>query len=227
MGAGDQRFGRQRVVGRELDAARAARHVTEASGNDGDVVGVLVLEDPQLGGPIRLEVAVPVEMVRLQVEQYRDPGPEAVDVLELEARELADDPLVRGDVADELAERSADVPGGAGAEHRAEQLGRRRLAVRPGHADDRVREQSRRQLDLTPDGDPPLARRHDERRFARNAGALDQHLDAVEQGEILVVAERPVRRHDLGTTRLERGLRGPARARQPEDEDSLQSRNWR
>ena len=132
-----------------------------------------------------------------------------------------------GDVADELAERGADVPGGAGAEHRAEQLGRRRLAVRAGDADDRVREQSRRQLDLAPDGDPALARRHDERRLARHARALDQHLDAVEQGEILVVAERPVGRDDLGAARLERGLRGPARAREPEHEDALHSRNWR
>ena len=67
----------------------------------------------------------------------------------------------------------------------------------------------------------------DERRLARHAGALDEHVDAVEQGEILVVAERPVRRDDLGPARLERGLRGPARAREPEDERPLQSRNWR
>ena len=188
---------------------------------------VLVLEDPQLGGPVRVEVAVPVEMVGLQVEQHRDPGPEAVDVLELEARELADDPVVRRDVADELAERSADVPGGTRAEHRAEQLGRRRLAVRARHADDRVREQPRRQLDLAPDGDPTLARRHDERRFARNAGALDQHVDAVEQGEILVVAERPVRRRRPPSHPPRARPARPARAREAEDERPLQSLNWR
>ena len=67
----------------------------------------------------------------------------------------------------------------------------------------------------------------DERRLARHAGALDEHVDAVEQGEILVVAERPVGGHDLRPARLERGLRRPPRAREPEDERPPHSRNWR
>ena len=130
-------------------------------------------------------------------------------------------------VADELAQRRADVAGGARAEHRAEQLGRRRLPVRAGDAEDRVRQQPRRQLDLAPDRDPPLARGRDERRLARHARALDEHLDAVEQGEILVVAERPVGGDDLRPTRLERGLRRPPRAREAEDERPLHKRNSR
>ena len=64
-------------------------------------------------------------------------------------------------------------------------------------------------------------------RLARNARALDEHLDAVEQGEIVVVAKRPVGGDDLRPARLERGLRRPARAREPEDERPPQSRNWR
>ena len=174
-----------------------------------------------------LTLAIRGTDVRLEVQEDGDPRPKTVDVLELEARELADDPLVGCGLADELAQRRAHVAGGAGSEHRAEQLSRRRLPVRPGDAEDRIREQPRRQLDLAPDGDSARARGGHERRLAGDSWALDEHVDAVEQGEILVVAERPVRRHDLGTTRLERGLRGPARARQPENEDSLQSRNWR
>ena len=46
----------------------------------------------------------------------------------------------------------------AGAEDRAEQLGRRRLAVRAGDAEDRVREEPRAELDLAPHGDAARAR---------------------------------------------------------------------
>ena len=61
--ARDQRLGRQLVVRGELDAARSAGDRPEAARHDRDVVRVLVLEDPQLRGPVRLEVAVPVEVV--------------------------------------------------------------------------------------------------------------------------------------------------------------------
>ena len=47
--AGDERFGRERVVGRELDSPARAGNGAEPAWHDGDVVGLLVLEDPQLG----------------------------------------------------------------------------------------------------------------------------------------------------------------------------------
>src|SRR4051812_44203257 len=84
VGAGDARFGGQRVVARELDRPRdpeAARRNLRAG----------ALEDAQLRVAVRLEGAVTVEMVRLEVEQHRDVAGERLDVLELEARELADD----------------------------------------------------------------------------------------------------------------------------------------
>jgi len=81
---------------------------------------------------------VPVEVVGLEVEEDADPEVQLVDVLELEGRELADDPVggARG------AERRADVPGDddvapGGAEDRAEELAGRRLAVRARDPDDR------------------------------------------------------------------------------------------
>ena len=66
-----------------------------------------------------------------------------------------------------------------------EQLARRRLAVRPGDAEDRVRKQPRAELDLAPDGYPPRSRGHDERRFAWYPWALDHSLDGVEQSLLL------------------------------------------
>ncbi len=150
---------------------------------------------------------MPVEVVRLEVEEDRDAGPQLVDVLELEARELADDPLLGLDLADQLAQRRADVPGRLRAEHRAEQLGRGRLPVRAGHAHDRVLQVARGELDLAPDRDPALARCDDERRLAGDTWALDEHVDAVEESEVGVVAERPVGGDHLHPVRFERRLR--------------------
>ena len=83
------------VVGGELDASARARHLAEPARHDRGVLRDLVLEDPELRVAVRLEAAVAVEVVGLEVEQHGDARPELVDVLELEARELADDPRVR------------------------------------------------------------------------------------------------------------------------------------
>ena len=71
MLAGDGRLGRQLVLERELDPPGLARDRAEAAWDDGDVLGGLVLEDPELGGAVVLEGPVPVEVVRRQVEQDR------------------------------------------------------------------------------------------------------------------------------------------------------------
>ena len=132
-------------------------------------------------------------------------------------------------LSDELAQSACRrCPAVRRAEHRAEQLGRRRLPVRAGDADERVRQQREpRARSRSRPGSHARARRH-ERRLARHAGALDEHVDAVEQAEVGVVAERPVGRDDLHAARLERRLRRPPGARQPEHErpphDSRNSR---
>ena len=64
-------------------ARRPARHDRRAR----------ALEDAQLRGAVGVERAVAVEVVRLEVEQHGDVAGELVHVLELEARELADDPV--------------------------------------------------------------------------------------------------------------------------------------
>ena len=58
---------RQRVVGFEVGAASLAGNGTEAARHDGDVPELLVLEDAELRGGVRLERAVAVEMVRFQI----------------------------------------------------------------------------------------------------------------------------------------------------------------
>jgi hypothetical protein len=229
---GDPRLRRQRVFGRELDAPRRSR-VAEASRHDGGVVGALVLEDAQLRVAVRLEAPVTVEVIRLQVQEHGDARTELDDVLELEAGELADDPLIGGDLAVELGQRPADVPGHRRAQHRPEQLARGRLAVRPGDAEDRVRQQARAELDLAPDRYAPLSRSGDEGRLAGHSGALDQHVHSLQQRGLLrsqvnfdtrrlepprVDVRRAVDTDHLLPAAGQRERRRLPRAREPEDE---------
>ena len=85
--AGHARLRRQRVVARELDARQP-----EAAGHDRRL---RPLEDAELRVAVRVERAVAVEVVRLEVQQHRDLARELVDVLELEGGQLADDPVRR------------------------------------------------------------------------------------------------------------------------------------
>ena len=170
---------------------------------------------------------MPVEVVGLEVQQHRDLAGELVHVLELEARQLADDERARLDLAVELGQRAADVPRRRRVEDRAEQLGGRRLAVRAGHADEPRLQQAVAELDLAPDRHASALGLGDERRLARDAGALDQHLDPVEQREVAVVAELAVGRGHLHPAPLERRDRRLAGAREPEHEHPLRQRAQR
>ena len=208
--ARDERLGRQRIVGRELDAVEPepARHDLRAR----------ALEDAQLRVAVRLEGPVPVEVIGLEVEQHRDIARELVHVLELEARELADDGRARLDLLGDVGERAADVAGdldaAAGrAQDRAEQLGRRRLPVRAGHADQRVAvQQPVAELDLAPDRDAARTRSRGERRLGRHPGALHDELDTLQQRLLL----RSGTNFDAGLGEPARvGNRRPGRPRRP------------
>src|SRR2546430_3748481 len=90
---------------------------------------------------------MPVEMVGDEVEENRDPRTEPVDVLELEARELADDPGVLVECSVEARQRAPDVAGDGdgpfrGPEHGPKQLARRRLPIRAGDPDQWVPQQA-------------------------------------------------------------------------------------
>ena len=162
---GDQRLGGERVVSCEHDPPGGARDRAEPAWYDGHVVVGLMCEHAQLRGRVRVERAMPVDVVGLQVEQHRDARSQCLHVLELERRQLADDPGVGLDGADERGERMTDVARHRSrparcVEDRAEQRGRRRLSVRSGDADQRVGQQPGAELDLRDDADAArLARR--------------------------------------------------------------------
>jgi hypothetical protein len=119
-------------------------------------------------------------MIGLEVEEDRDAGLEFVDVLELEARQLADDPVVFADLPVQVGERAAHVAGDRGLEHRAEKLARRRLAVGAGDADQAAGQEPVAELDLAPDRDLARASSRQERGISRHARALDDEFDIIE-----------------------------------------------
>ena len=189
-------------AGPEADAARAAAEVldAEAERRDGDVVVALVGEHAQLGRAVGLEGAVAVEVVGSDVEQHGALGREGRGVLELERGDLADDDGLGGERVDERAERRADVAGHGHGQARlavdvADELGRRRLAVRSRDGDELVGHQAPGELDLAEHGDPALAGQGDDRRLGRHAGRLDDRarvleLDDAVASQLAIAAHR-------------------------------------
>jgi hypothetical protein len=234
--AGEQRLGRKRIGGRELDSASQTGDRAPGSRHHSDVVVALVLEEAQLRGTVRLERPVTIEVVGFEVDEHRNARAELVDVLELEARELADDPGTGRDAGVEVAELALllvagqdELPPGR-LEDRAEQPGRRRLPVRSGNSEDRVAEQPVAELDLAPDEDPAPARLGDERVLAGHARALDQQLHAVERRVVFGHRALPGLSVDRGhghAVPLERVGGRPAGPPQPEHEGRPRQRNQR
>jgi hypothetical protein len=220
VSARDPRLGRQRVVGGELEPPRGARHGAEAARDDRHVTRALLRERPELRRGVCVERAVTVDVVRLEVREHCDARSQGVDVLELERRQLADDPGTVVDGADEPAQRAPDVarnldgPRG-GLEHGTQECRRRRLPVRPRDPDERVHEQPRAELDLRDHRHVASPGRLHRRRSSRDAGALDDEADALEQR--IVPTSRGARPGvDIGAvdrspTRRGRRLRRPAR----------------
>ena len=100
---------------------------------------------------------------------------EDLHVVELEDADLADDPGVGLDAADERAERATDVSrdrnrASAGAQDLPEERRGGRLPVRSGDGEDRVRQEPRAELELVPDGNAARASARDQRRVARDPG---------------------------------------------------------
>ncbi len=91
--ARDERLGGKLVVDARSSTRRAAPG-TEPNPRGTTAVSSApcALEDAELRVRVRLERAVPVEVVGLEVEQDGDARTQRLDVLELERRELAHDP---------------------------------------------------------------------------------------------------------------------------------------
>jgi hypothetical protein len=163
-------------------------------------------------------------VVSLDVEQHGDPRGEGLDVLELEARELADDQRAGLHLAVEGAEGEADVPGGGCAGDLREQGGRRRLPLGPGDSEDGVGEDAEAKLDVAPDRDRAGKGGGGERGLVRDAAALDDDVDARKQLKVFVVAEPPVGLDDVDPPAAKSRRRGRALPREAEDERSLRER---
>ena len=99
--------------------------------------------------------------------------------------------------------------------HVAEQLGRRRLAVRPGDRDDLVGQQAPAELELAEHREAAGARGGDDRRLARHPGALAHGAHAAR------CAEAVGRRVDRDAERLELGCDRVADGRGVDADDLL------
>ena len=171
---------------------RRERHARSAAGrrepgrHHGERLRRLGGEDPQLRVAVGLEAAVAVEVVGCEVEQHGGVRRELERVLELERRGLEHDHGRVVERAGQRRQRRADVPRHGDGHARlavdlADQLRRRRLPVRTGDRDHRVRQQPPPELELAEHDHPALARGADDRGLLRHAGALDERLDAREQ----------------------------------------------
>ena len=146
----------------------------------GDIFARLMGEYLELCRDIFLVAPVPIEVIGGYVEQQRHPGCERLHRLQLKTRYLRHDkvhggPFLPG-TGRELDKRRPDVSPHedlftTGFEDRAQQRGRRRLPVGPGHRDDRSIEKPEGKLDLTDDPDPLLSRLGQRLHEERHAGA--------------------------------------------------------
>ena len=129
-------------------------------------------------------------MVGLEVEKDRDTWSQLVDVLELEARQLAHDPRIPVERFVEARQGTSDIARNhhrlsCCTKHRPEQLAGRRLPVRAGHADEGISQQTKAELDLAPDRNTARACSRRQRRFSGHARALDEQLDVLQQAFLL------------------------------------------
>jgi hypothetical protein len=100
------------------------------------------------------EVAVTIEMVRRNIEQYGGARPESFDALELEGGNF-EDGEIKG-LADKFEGGEADVAGGTSAKaggsgHRLDESDDGGFSICAGHGDDRNRKRAGAEFDVAPD----------------------------------------------------------------------------
>ncbi len=183
---------------------------------------------------------MPVEVIGGEVQQHRRLGRERERVLELERGDLADDRCARRRrrvrSLCEPAQREPDVSRDPNREVRlavkmADQLHGGRLAVRPRHGDDLVRDHPPRELELAEDRQATLACGSHERCIRRHSGALDERPRTLEHVRAFVAQMHPhacarervgpggtagVNAEDLLVARTERERRGRPGAGEPD-----------
>ena len=155
---------------------------------------LLQLEQSRLGSGVLLEGRVTIEMVRTQIEQHRNVGPEGLNRLQLEGGELQCVPGLRTILVQEIGERPIQVAARTAGHTRSAQdaADHRRdgaLAVGARDADDPAPAESCGQLDLAPDGKIQLARPAQQLDIRPHTGTDDQQIRLV--GQLRRVATGP------------------------------------
>lgn len=200
----------------EADRAAALLHVGLAH----QVLGRLVLRvvhagdgvalvDPALVGDVRLHGAVPVEVVRGQVEHGGGVGAQRGRPVQLVAGQLDREHVVLLLAEDDVEQRDADVADGGGAQpgrlqDRGEHPGGGGLAVgagdrEPGRGCASVQvPQPPGQFDIAPDRHARLGGRREQRLVGPPAGRGDDQLGALGQGVPVAEAHGDALRLKLG-----------------------------
>ena len=133
----------------------------------------LVGEDAILRFRVFVHRVIAVEVVGCDVQQYGDTWFERANRFELERRYLGDDPVALGCAKHFLDQRVTDIAADAHAETAfaqqvADECGRRRLALRTGHGDDRRATEAVGEFDLADHRDVGRVDRPDDRGGRRN-----------------------------------------------------------
>ena len=173
--------------------AEPGRSTPRSDGTTATASGPLPAERVQLRLAVRDERAVAVEVVGREVEQHAPRRARTRSCPRAGRRTPRRRPSSSGAISPTSdATAMPTLPATATGSPASRwtwpiQLGRRRLAVRPRHRDEVVRQHPPGQLQLSHQRDPARARRLHDRRRVRNAWALDERPDAVEQMIALVI----------------------------------------
>lgn len=211
----------------EADRAAALLHVGRADQVLGGPVrgvvdagdGVALVDAPLVGG-VRLHGAVPVEVVRGQVEHDRGVGAHARRPVELVAGQLDGEDVVLLLAEDGVEEGDADVADGGGPQagrlqDGGEHADRRRLAVGAGDGEPRgglpavEAAQPPGQFDVAPDGDAGGRGGGEQRVVGTPAGSGDDQLGALGEVRGGAVGRRAAPEADRDALRLQLGRPGP------------------
>ncbi|GAA4947819.1 hypothetical protein GCM10023238_12720 [Streptomyces heliomycini] len=209
----DAELGGPRRAQGEADRAAALLDVGLADQVLGGLVGHVVdagdavaLVDPALVGGVRLHGAVPVEVVRSQVEDGRRVGAQGGRPVELVAGQLHGEHVVLLLAEHRVEEGDADVADGGGAQARrlqdgGEHLDGRGLAVGAGDREPGGRvglPEPPGEFDVAPHRHPGRARRREQRLVGLPAGGRDDQLGAFGQGVAVAQAHGDAQRLQFG-----------------------------
>jgi hypothetical protein len=171
-------------LGPEAPRERERRRIVGV--DHGPVVGGLAMEHARLGGAVGLERAVPVEVIRREIQQDGDPRVECLRRFELKAADLDDMKRLGARVLDLRRQRRAEVAAcrdveAALAQHPCGERRRRRLALRSRDRNHAPREPARCQLDLSHDRHTGRASGHDRGMVGWHAWTRDDEIGTGEE----------------------------------------------